>query len=1248
METITVTINGQEVLTKPGRTILDVVHDNNLDHIPTLCHDPRLEPYGSCFLCVVEVAGLKKLVPACSTLANEGMIIETDNDRIRSSRKTALELLLSNHYADCIGPCVNNCPANVDAQGYIALIEMGRYEEALKLVKQNNPLPLSIGRVCVRDCEVACRRQIVDESVAINHLKRYIADRDAAHMWTPEVPAPNGKTVAVVGGGPAGLTCAYYLTLKGYKVTIYEKLPELGGMLRYGIPEYRLPKAILDQEIHWILGLGVEVHTHMALGRDITIAGLRGKYDAVFLAVGAHRASTMRLEHEDETEGVMKGIDFLRQVELEDPPVFSGAVAVVGGGNTAIDAARTALRCGAEKVMIVYRRSIREMPAHEEEVEAARAEGVEFHFLTNPKSIARENGKLLGVECLKMSLQEVEGGGRPRPVPIPGSEFILKCGILIGAIGQQVDTDFNDGDNGCDLERWGTIRANEKTLETSIPGVFAGGDVVTGPWTAIGSIAQGKRAAMAIDRKIRSGKADSAEFHFHSFKHDFHDVTKGELVGDAVVAPRQKLPELPPKERICDFREVEQGYGDDQVDVETSRCLECGCVEYYDCKLRRYADDFGVDTTPFRGQTMDYTVDKSHPLLVNDPNKCISCGRCVRVCADVLGVAALGFVHRGFRSVVRPALEKNLSESPCISCGNCIDTCPTGALAEKFPHKVLGNLEKEDALSVCEFCSIGCAVNFKVLSPDHFHVANTTTESQAGPNRGFLCARGRFGHRYQVEGERFSNPWIRDGEDRKETTWETALTHTEKRLKEIIETHGTQSVAVFASPRWSNESQYLVQKLARAAIKTPWIGSFTRWESGNVNNEMEEQIGGIISTASLPDLEKADVIGILPGAMKEEILVLETMIRRARDRGTRVVVLGDTGPRMAALADLWVTPAAGSGFSLFYCALNEMLSSGGIGPHRPGGGIEGWERLTKHAAEFSRDKTVGQTGISSENLDQWMKLISGPEGRMVWVAPSERAGGTGTIPAMVDFMLATGRLHQEGSGWILIDPHANDAGARELGLNPSHLPGFVQESHSDAVRRIAGAWNADLSGAFSKDGIQQALKSGKIHAALVFGEDPLGCEQLKGKLNDLDFLLVMDYSPTPTTQQADVALPARSLAETEGNITRCDGRVQSLSPIVSENPDTRNWKIVSRLGSLFGEGFSHGKVTDVVAEIQSLHDMLSKSRGEGFRGASLLLNGPLNGGSFRFACVSGGRPAGKPAPDVIATERYFRERIRTE
>jgi formate dehydrogenase major subunit len=484
MKEIKVIINEKEVTTTAGKTILEAVHENKLDKIPTLCHDDRIEPYGSCFLCVVQVEGMNKLVPSCCTPINEGMVIQTDNETIRESRKTSLELLMSNHYADCIGPCTNNCPAHVDAQGYIALIAKGKYSEALKLIKQQNPLPLSIGRVCVRDCEVACRREIVDQAVGINHMKRYVADIDANndHQWTPQLEAPKNKKIAVVGGGPSGLTCAYFLTLEGYQVTIFEKQSRLGGMLMYGIPEYRLPKDILDKEINWITGLGIQVKTNMAMGKDFHIPDLlKEGFHSIYLAIGAHKASTMRLKHEEETQGVLGGVDFLRQLP-DQTPQLSGTVIVVGGGNTAIDAARTAVRSGAEKVKIVYRRSLKEMPAHPEEIHAAQEEGIEILFLTNPSAILRdENKKLTGLTCIKMQLEAAAPGERPRPVPIEGSEFQLPCQYLISAIGQQVDTSFNQSPQPLGLERWGTITVNEKTLETSIKGVFAGGDAVTGP-----------------------------------------------------------------------------------------------------------------------------------------------------------------------------------------------------------------------------------------------------------------------------------------------------------------------------------------------------------------------------------------------------------------------------------------------------------------------------------------------------------------------------------------------------------------------------------------------------------------------------------------------------------------------------------------------------------------------------------------------------------------------------------------------
>ena len=271
---INLTINGQKLTADPARTILQIVQDNNLDRIPTLCYDPKLEPFGSCFLCVVEVDGLSRLLPACATKPFEGMVIQTRSAKVVAARKTCLELLVSNHYADCFGACRINCPADIDIQGYLSLTHLGKYKDAISLIKEKNPFTSVCGRVCTRKCELACRRKMIDDAVGIDYVKRFAADKDLEDMWTP-VPKPrNGKKVAIIGGGPAGLTCAYYLVLDGYEPTVFEALPELGGMLRYGIPEYRLPKKVLDKEIGWIVNLGVEVHTNKALGPDVSLDSL--------------------------------------------------------------------------------------------------------------------------------------------------------------------------------------------------------------------------------------------------------------------------------------------------------------------------------------------------------------------------------------------------------------------------------------------------------------------------------------------------------------------------------------------------------------------------------------------------------------------------------------------------------------------------------------------------------------------------------------------------------------------------------------------------------------------------------------------------------------------------------------------------------------------------------------------------------------------------------------------------------------
>lgn len=355
-------INGKEVTGVAGQTILEVARENDI-FIPTLCYDERTKIYGSCGLCMCEVEGNPKLCKACATEIAPGMVIRTNTERVIESRKTNLELLLSNHTGDCRPPCVLACPGQTDCQGYVGLIANGEYEKALELIKDKIPLPAALGRVCPHPCEEACRRGLIDEPISIQQLKRFAADMDLeGEVFVPECEEDTGKSVAIIGGGPMGLSAAYFLRQMGHDVTIFESMPNAGGMLRYGIPEYRLPKAVLDEEIATIESMGVEIITNTKVGVDIPFETIRSDYDAVLLGIGAWVSTGVGCKGED-AEGVIGGIDFLRRVVRNEEIGMGRKVAIVGGGNTAMDACRTAVRLGAEEVYNIYRRTKDEMPA---------------------------------------------------------------------------------------------------------------------------------------------------------------------------------------------------------------------------------------------------------------------------------------------------------------------------------------------------------------------------------------------------------------------------------------------------------------------------------------------------------------------------------------------------------------------------------------------------------------------------------------------------------------------------------------------------------------------------------------------------------------------------------------------------------------------------------------------------------------------------------------------------------------------
>jgi formate dehydrogenase major subunit len=557
--------------------------------------------------------------------------------------------------------CENACPVNTHAPQYISAIREEDYNLAFEINRGDNLFPAILGRICIHPCEEKCRRGLLlDLPISICSLKRASADFKTHTPQEETVINKRGKKVAIIGAGPSGLSAANDLTRLGYSVTIYETFPIPGGMLNVGIPPYRLPRGVVRQAIEEVRRLGVEIITGTPIGKEFNLESLRKKYDAVYIAAGAHKAEKLGIPGED-LQGVIHGVTFMRMVNLEENLNIGSSVAVVGGGNTAMDAARSSLRLGAKEVFILYRRTREEMPVDPRELEQVEEEGIKVHYLTQPIRVISRDGRVSGVRCIRNRLGDPEKDGRRRPIPIEGTEFDIDIDLLIPAVSQSPDISFLPEVIGLEISKWDRLSVNPETFETNVHGLFAGGDFVTGPRDVIRVIADGRKAALSIHTYLSGEKFEKRPAYFTP-------VSEVKIDSNLEKIPRQKIDTIPIQERKSVDKEVELGFSKEVAVKEAVRCLQC------------------------------------HIFTIFDRTKCILCGGCVDICPkscfrmarfdEIEGNESLSRLVKSLYGISYEEAERlNLAtvifkdESRCIQCGLCVKRCPTGTINMEQYHR---------------------------------------------------------------------------------------------------------------------------------------------------------------------------------------------------------------------------------------------------------------------------------------------------------------------------------------------------------------------------------------------------------------------------------------------------------------------------------------------------------------------------------------------------------------------------------
>lgn len=1132
MPHIRVNIDGRELLAYKGHTIKEVAAMNGIE-IPTLCHDEKIKNYGSCGICVVEVEGNPKLVRSCSTEIADGMVIRTNTPRVLESRKTTLELFLSDHTGDCKAPCTLGCPDKVDIQGYVGLIANRQYEQALRLIKEDLPLPASIGRVCPHPCQTACRRGIVDDSISIAWLKRYVADLDLAkeEPYMPFLKEDSGKKVAIVGGGPSGLTAAYFCRRFGHDTTVYEAMPEFGGMLHYGIPMYRLPKDVLAAEIDIIRKMGAKLLPNMKIGRDVTLSYLRENYDAVYVAVGMWESSKMNVPGED-LDGVFGGIDFLNRFVTNRPLKVGKKVAVIGGGNTAMDAARTSVRLGAEEVYVLYRRTKADMPAEEIEIIEAEEEGVIFKFLLAPVEVmAGSDGRAAAIKMQQMKATP-DPKGRSKIEPIEGAFEEIEVDSIVVAIGQGTNL---EGLEELSADRKGLITTMPATFQTNLEGVFAGGDAIdNGYKVAIQAIADGKNAAKVINSYLDGVLQPIVTPYYVTRK----DLTKEDFP-DIVEHRRAHMGHLQPKIRKHSFAEVVDGFTREETFEEANRCLECGCMDYFECDLVRYANQYDVAPERFEGEKHALVYKDEHPYIKRDPNKCILCGMCVRVCDEVMDNTALGLVGRGFETTVKPAMEKHLESTDCISCGQCITICPTGALIEKMPMHKQVPLKPVLSQTTCSGCSVGCKTVAETRGDLLIKMQPVMEDSVS---KGLLCKKGRFELDHFVPRDRVLHPMVRKDGVLTEVSYKEALIHAARKAQSVQLIHGTGSLGVSVSDSYTNEEIHMAKKLGEL------LGSEHVFSFGYRKSGLTDVLGYDASTNMMEELETTDLIIAIGGDIFHTHTIAGLKLKNAVHRGKRLININSRHTKI----DEWTKESYITQDGLLLKQICKVLAEEPKMANR----IDN--------ADTFRD-SLKDVVVSDEAKAIAQAYQEAKKAILIYDKETVTVEGERLIAAMA---VLSGHIGSPRDGIIQLKKNVNSQGIVDLGLG------------IDAEEKTA------------------LIADGTIKGMIVLGED-VDAALLKG----LEFLVVQTAVMTKAAEMADVVLPASIFAETSGTVTSSERRIQKVNPAFEKMVEMDNKEVLMEMMNLLSKDYCEDisqyrirrEISQEVSEYQNIHEQEIRS-----------------------------------------------------